>query len=217
MVGPPWGGSRRDAPNRLGATYTRGAQSVGAISIAQGVTRFGPRRRLSPVRQARGDGATVPFMDVTPVPPGFEAIRREEKARAVPGAPAVPGDRALHRPQRLELVPRDRDDRGDRRDARSHADRDGAHPQKGHFTVSDRLPRFDPPGPHLPVAGAVQRGNAQPVHHRDARRAGGSRDPAGTSRGPGTALLFSGLPLGARADPGPDTLDHASRLRGRSW
>jgi len=82
MVGPPWGGSRRDAPNRLGATYTRGAQSVGGISIAQGVTRFGPRRRLSPVRQARGDGATVPFMDVTPVPPGFEAIRREEKARA---------------------------------------------------------------------------------------------------------------------------------------
>ena len=37
---------------------------------------------MSPVRQARGDGATVPFMDVTPMPPGFEAIRREEQARA---------------------------------------------------------------------------------------------------------------------------------------
>jgi len=29
-----------------------------------------------------GDGATVPFMAVTPMPPGFEEIRREEQARA---------------------------------------------------------------------------------------------------------------------------------------
>src|SRR5262249_2706031 len=40
------------------------------------------RRRLSPVRQARADGATIPIMDVTPMPPGFEEIRREEQARA---------------------------------------------------------------------------------------------------------------------------------------